>query len=857
MTVLTLHRGVRRLLPLAVLCVLLGNLAWADEFTPGRANEQALIKDRYVRFLTGTDAVFEGEIGEQAARLFLQRLRRPIGQAMAFDFALDADKPFRAFPGEPGHEDEKRVYSPLLQQYLLSLAYGYCVDAPGSPYYRNPEVLACYLRCLDYLHGRGIRDGMTFHNNVNRMHMAGAPQPRPGAANLAEMELRMGALCQSVLLMEPYIADTPTFRNARALIRHLEMLGRTSGHVRYYEPYDNPPAFRYRVQSDAIQNYCDTTLVSALVESDPKRRHEMLYEAQQVFTDSLKVIPGWADTIKPDFTGFHHRGIYGNAYTGGFIPQAAFGVYLLRDTDYAVEQQSVANLRNLILTYRLYCQKYAMPFGIRGRMPLNTHQLRTSVFTGVLIYASSLGIDDATMQGVFARLWDEDGIGLDFLFVGGRGKSFRGLYPLEMLKQLIKADPQAEPDPNGFWYKPYGGLALHRRDDWMAAVKGFSKYVWDYENGDPDENVYGQYVSHGMITIFAQGDPVNDEESGYRLDEGWDWYRMPGTTAVHFSVTPQKPLSHRHFSPETFLGGVTCDGRNGVWGMILNQPTFGDGTEIGLKARKSAFFVDDLIVLLGSGISGGDGVHSVETTLFQTFVDASEERRLAVPAERNAGEHCLVDSADNGYYIPDTDALRVFHGEQRSYRPDGRTPSSGNYAVAWFDHGLAPHDAKYEAAILVRGGDVIHRLAEDPGDYYQVVQQTDLLHHVDFPERRMAGLVFFEATKTDHSIVAEADKPCLVMCREMADQCVQLGVVNPDLGFLPPDAPTPEFRFASDNENQYLPSQERPVQLVLHGHWRLLSPADTVEIISTDDRQTILRFNCRHGMPGRVLLTRD
>ena len=84
------------------------------------------------------------------------------------------------------------------------------------------------------------------------------------------MELRMGAWCQSVLLMEPYFEDTQTFRNA---------------------------------------------------------------------------------------------------YTGGFIPQAAFGIHVLRDTTYAVAPQSIENLRNLILTYRLYCQKYAMPFDLRRRHP--------------------------------------------------------------------------------------------------------------------------------------------------------------------------------------------------------------------------------------------------------------------------------------------------------------------------------------------------------------------------------------------------------------------------------------------------------------------------------------------------------
>ena len=803
------------------------------------AQERARIKERYVRFLAGTDKTFSGKWGVEACEEFLRRIRKPIRQAKAFDFSHDAGKPFSAFPGDPGHKEERAAYSPILQQYLLSLAYGYCVDAPGSPYYHQEDVLKRYIDCLDYLYGRGIRKGMTFHYNSQRMDMRGAPKPPPGCANLAEMELRMGALSQSVLLMEPYFHDTQAFENARELVAHLEMLGRTSGHVRYYEPYTNPPAFADRVQSDAIQNFSDTVLVSALLERDPARSRELLLEAQRVFSDSLKVIPGWADTIKPDFVGFHHRGIYGNAYTGGFIPQAAFGVHVLRDTAYAVEQQSVENLRQLILTYRLYCQKYAMPFGIRGRMPLNAGKLKTDVFTGILIYASSLGLDDAAMKPVFARLWDVDEVGLSFLFSGGRGKSLRGLYPLEMLRQLQAAGLEAESDPSGFWYKPYGGLALHRRDNWLVAVKGHSKYVWDYENGDDGENVYGQFLSHGMVTVFAQGDPVDDLSSGYRLNEGWDWYRLPGTTAIRFPLASQEALAHRQFSPETFLGGVSCDDKNGVWGMILNQPTFGDGSSIDLKARKSAFFMDDLIVLLGSGISGGDGAHSVETTLFQTFIDIPLQDRL----ERAT---CLVDSVGNGYYVPDTSQLRVFEGEQRSFHHNGRTPTEGKYRVAWLDHGVSPHGASYHYAIVVRGADSIERIAEDVQNHYRVSTQTDSLHHVEFPKQKMSGFVFFKPTETDHAVVSQATEPCLVMCRQVAGDRVQLGVVNPDIGLMEPDTPTPTFKYLRDN--QYQASQPRTVDIVLRGAWRPADKRENVTVVSQSPGQTKVRFTTLHGM---------
>ncbi len=813
------------------------------------AADHARIKERYLRFLIGTDRTFSGNWGPEACEKFVRVIRGPIERAKTFDFSQDAGKAYRAYPGDPGHEEELLTYSPILQQFLLSLAYGYCVDTPENPHYHQADVLQCYLRCLDYLHGRGVREGTTFHRNQNRMNMPGAPRPAPEVANLPDMELRMGALCQSVLLMEPYFRNTQTFDNARALVAHLEMLGRTSGHTRYYEPYTNPPAFRHRVQSDAIQNYTDTTLVSALLESDAERRHDLLLEAKQVFSDSLKVIPGWADTIKPDFVGYHHRGIYGNAYTGGFIPQAAFGVYVLRDTGYAVESKSVENLKRLILTYRLYCQKYAMPFGIRGRMPLSTSQIKTGVFTAVLIYASSLGLDDATMKPVFTRLWDAEQVGLHFPFVGGRGKKLRGVYPLDMLHQLHAAAPEAEPNPTGFWYKPYGGLALHRRDDWMVALKGHSKYVWDYENGDR-ENVYGQYLSHGMLTIFAQGDPVDDLSSGYRLDKGWDWYRMPGTTAVRFPIRPQKALVHRQFSPETFLGAASCDGKNGAWGMVLNQPNFADGSRINLKARKSAFFVDDLIVLLGTGISGGDGIHSVETTLFQSFLEDPDSYQLV-------SSPCLCDPVGNGYYLPDTSRLRVFEGEQKSYRHDGKTPTQGQYAVAWLDHGIEPRDATYHYAIVVRGADSVKRLAEKPEEYYRVVNQTNALHHVEFPRHRMSGLVFFNPTCSNHAIISRSAEPAVVACRRLSEHRIQLGVVNPDLGLVDPKAPVPTFRFVARNENQYLPSRPRSVHLELRGNWRPAVSTEDVTIISASRDRTTVRFTSLDGMSVQTELLRN
>ena len=819
-----------------------------SDVVTGDVIDSQVVKDRYTRFLVGTDDTFRGKLGPQAHDVFKRRLRGPIREALAFDFSQDAGKPFMVFEEAAGYNRRTSVYSALLERYVLALAYGYCVKGIDSPHYRNPEVLRCYVQCLDYLDGRGIRVGMTFHNNQHRMNMDGAPRPLPDAGNLAEMELRMGALCQSVLLMEPHIKGTATLRNARGLVRFLVMLGKTSGHTRYYKPFVNPPAFAHRVQSDAIQNYCDTSLISALLATNPEQRVRGLRDAQRVFTDSLKVIPGWADTIKPDFVGFHHRGMYGNAYTSGFIAQAAFGVTLLQDTHYEVDSASVENLKQMILTYRLYCQKYAMPFGIRGRMPLSTAQLKTSVFSGILMFASALGLNDTDMKAVCARLWDPEHVGVDFLFSGGRGKLFRGLYALDMLHEQIDVAVAPESDPAGFWYKPYGGLAIHRRDNWMAAVKGYSQYIWDYENGTA-ENVYGQYLSHGMLTVFSKGNPVTALDSGYRLRQGWDWYRMPGTTAVHFPIKPQKALEQRQFGPDTFLGAVSADNQNGVFGMILNQGQFADGTPINLRAYKSVFFVDDLIVLLGSGISGGDGGHPVETTLFQSYLEN--------PHSFEINPSTLVDPAGNGYYIAHASDLKLFKGRQKSYHENGKTPSSGNYAVAWFDHGLSPRDATYEAAVLVQGGDRLEAFQRHPGHDYQVLAQSNRLHQVYFPRQSIMGYCLFVAQDLDGRFIKRVDVPCLVMLKG-SQTSLQLGVTNPDLGFMDQEVgfPNVNYKFINRGANQYLPSRPRPVILTLRGAWALARPVESIQVVSHDAQQTVLSCMCLHGMPVQAALSR-
>ena len=101
------------------------------------------------------------------------------------------------------------------------------------------------------------------------------------------------------------------------------------------------------------------------------------------------------------------------------------------------------------------------------------------------------------------------------------------------LEAILAAEAEnAAPEAalSGHWVFPYGALSVHRRPDWMAAIKGFSRYIWDYESSRT-QNLFGANASSGVLQLYTGGDPVNAFDSGFGVD-GWDWHRLPGATTV-------------------------------------------------------------------------------------------------------------------------------------------------------------------------------------------------------------------------------------------------------------------------------------------------------------------------------------
>ena len=104
-----------------------------------------------------------------------------------------------------------------------------------------------------------------------------------------------------------------------------------------------------------------------------------------------------------------------------------------------------------------------------------------------------------------------------------------------------------------------GSLQLQRRNEWLAGVKGFSRYLVGNETYIKN-NLYGRYMSYGTFQILEK----SLKESGFE-SEGWSWAHYPGTTAI---ALPDEKL----------ISAISqIDTQSGVEEMLISDETYSGG----------------------------------------------------------------------------------------------------------------------------------------------------------------------------------------------------------------------------------------------------------------------------------------
>ena len=814
------------------------SLPLPTEITEGEKRDFATIFGRYRKWLLGDNPDLSKPLLRRGAEQTADYIRNGWAAFRSLGISVDAGGSITG-PGLVMGRGPSSFHH-VFYDILLPLVFDWKVNG-------NAEAKDAVLLLFDYVHDQGWAEG-----SAN--------------GSLWLNPLLFASYCHAIAMMREELGATGRLEAAVKTALWYLTFGKTFS--RFDREY-------IETNADALRSIVFTSLVMILTMPDSPQKIQYMRGWLAWFNNALEISPRFTGVFKPDGVGFHHQGIYANAYATETYEFTALCIWLVHGTGFAVAPGSVATLAQALKTHAVISHKYDVPYATQGRMP---GRVGTLVFSSYAYLALAAEAVDPTMAGIFMRLWDpesdyrkiQDALNVDLDGAGGKFLCLQTPGRLQIMQELADRNLPASSPPQGFWSKPWGALAIHRRDDWLVSVKGWSQYVWDFEMhpkcwGMAEENVYARYWSHGTLQPITNGTPPNPVASGWNLDKGWDWCRWPGATTPHLTLAenydPNTTWACRFFSSATFVGGVSCEGRNGMFALKLHEhfhdPSF--------RAYKTYFFFDNEIICLGSNIESRDASHAFGTTLFQSWmpepgmpIQVNGAAVTAFPYEfrGEAGQPLtLMDPYGNGYVVPDSRDVRLVRGEQKSRDAWNRGETSGAFSTCWLDHGQPPGDdgygsERYHYAMLVQTS------AEALADYakaapYRVLMQNHQAHILEhLGQKTMAYALFETDWIIPHGILRKTDTPVMAMVKEHGNG-VLLSLADPDLRL-----PKRRNMGYLDDEANATPSRPSVVRVELRGKWRVSEPAVHAKVCGERDGVTVLEFSCANGATNEVMLKR-
>lgn len=868
-----------------------------------RLATQALMTARYQNILLLKAADYQGL--EVTRQVFKQNLQGKFVEAVEharhfpysnrnkpvfFDFKVHAESKVSA--AKRAEYQSNRAFFHLLYSTLPMLAFAYHtpgVEAGDNPYYQNSEISQLYLEVLDYVHSRGIDENTWLPDHAGvASHQGLQAGLHRQSGDLSDRALFLGGFVQSIFLMRETIRAAGELDKYRRLLRNLSINNgvmyavffqhaRVDAGIKYQ---GQPPQQPYYLNADGLRLFVEYFLPYYMLIEDQTEYQQMTGILHAVIANNLAIKPGSQDLFKVDGSGFHHH----TAYHGGYAPETfaswATMLYLLAGSGSYSEAQ-LAVLKQALQSHRFMTQHYSVPTALRGRLLSKDGEGSSlAVLKAMALLAHPDAIADKEMQArfkeYFAANYFDRPERLHSFYKGDRGTQIDGLGIFRLVADIQATDTAAAAIPSGTAIKPYAAAGFYRRDNWLAAVKGFSRYFWDYEGPlNKQQNVFGQNVAYGSLQLLSAGQPINSEASGLSLNHGWDWYHLPGTTASHYPIKVRsyqevqaqrrkqaivQQSIQRNYSTRSFVGGVNL-GDSGIFALDLQAVPFTEATD--LQARKSYFFVDGKIVALGTNIDGGTATHATHTTLFQTRIDAKADysqvngkqiSRLGVKQQISTYKASgYIDAVGNSYYLAATSGV-VNYQRQRQQSLDTRyRPTAGNYALLYLDHGIKPRNHHYEYVIIPadKQGRQLTQLMANPDDFYQVVA-ADGLHILAFPQQKISAYAFYELQDTPPSqLIKSASLHAVVMTKE-EDEGITLAVSVPDLGWQV-DIPRLQQQGLAYTSKHYAQQKapQQQLQLTLRGHWQLARHIEGVEL-SWHQGETRLRIKCSDGLTQQL-----
>ncbi|WP_304062376.1 polysaccharide lyase family 8 super-sandwich domain-containing protein [Pedobacter glucosidilyticus] len=547
---------------------------------------------------------------------------------------------------------------------------------------------------------------------------------------------------------------------------------------------------------------------------------------------AVEISQGALDGIKPDGTFFHHNSqhiSYAYAYAT-WITRA----FELRGTPFRISQTAYEKMCFFMKSLFLETSKGAIyPHAASGRGPFPS---------GVPVNVTA-----------FERLITVGGDLLGSSFEPEMAKFYNYIFQTNRYSV-------ANINLDGFHQFNYGQTGIMRKGRWMAAMRGFTDYMFGAEIYS-EANRYGRYQSYGSLEILYDGSLAS---SGYITNgAGWDWNMMPGTTSLRLAYDNLKPLiagTASEYQADNFAGAL-ADGNYGVFGMNFIEDAGSKYTANNLKFKKSVFTFDSLLVCLGTNISATNNSNQVITTLFQgvnassnpaIYLNSSTPTSATYSGEISTTTNpvWLVNAQTTGYYIPVGNGnIQVFRGQQSTPQHttnNTSTTSTANASKAWLLHGTRPTSAKYHYTVVPNiSPQNMNALAQriTNGEIYEVLKQTDSVHAVRYiPANIISYTCFLPQPNINVGYLKGISGGALLTLREAGDTLI-VKIANPDLN-------------AVSNATSGWVSSASLITVNLTGKWRVLNNANNAALAQITNGLNA-SFTLKDGFSASLVLVKD
>lgn len=555
-------------------------------------------------------------------------------------------------------------------------------------------------------------------------------------------------------------------------------------------------------------------------------------------------------TIAPDGCTYHHGGFH-YAYASYNMPRLLQVLAKAAPTGFRIDAAAQERLKTYVraLAFTSSHGEQAYNLGMRAGFPMNTMGVEP-VARELAGMGSPDGKQkvDAEMAAVSLRLLAESQ-------PGGPHPNFAK----DPWKSWIDQGIQPAPAPAGFLAMNGGPVAIHRRDGWLANIAGINPFYRGIEiYGWTQANNYGRFARNGSLVITSQGNPPDSKAGGWAV-EGWNWCHFPGTTAIRFANEQAIFDGYAMYgNSRQNVGGTSLD-QDGVWCM--------DFAGWGLSFKKTYFCFDNRITSVTTGIRPQDArsTNPLVTTLFQNsitpgteFVVMDGDKLESFPDDRvlAAGQsHWLIDNKQTGYLIPaGNDGLHLqvkpqswrylfkkyladpgedpISGEITYQNIRGKIkdlttienfyqPTEGDFALAWFDHGIQPASAScVYTAVIKTTGDAMKRLAEQPA--FEVLQHDEKAHVFhDRPSDTFACAIYQPGEALAAATpLRSCSEPCVLMIRREGKNL--------------------RFSLCYTSLGNTVPAEKNlAIRLVVAGQWKLAKSSSTASAQTTGEDTTL------------------